>query len=274
MLKDLAQKLGRAKEPARKCTAQRKRRLWPKHFIIFSLALGAFSAGARARAEEMSFRDGPSGVYADGKITQETDFKLWQFLLHHPLFPGAILYLNSPSGNIEGALRLGSSIRFFGLTTDVARLTPGKDESSPGICVGACLLAYLGGPVRMLRDGSRLGLGPIANRQLEPTAGLSNEAFSAALGGFIKEMGVMPELLGLWSEPEPKNDGYLSKDELTALHVTGDATSSPSKPIDPAQSLRTKGSQTPTPDLPSSQPPPRPWWPKEWGPEPTFHSTR
>jgi hypothetical protein len=104
-------------------------------------------------------------IVADGEITAETPREFRRFLLSGKIQGGAKLevYLNSPGGNLIGAIQFGEAIREFGFEARVARSVPDGNASrdgeqpetdAPGHCYSACAFVFLGGKWRIAGDRS------------------------------------------------------------------------------------------------------------------------
>ncbi|MBV9221353.1 MAG: hypothetical protein JOY94_18185, partial [Methylobacteriaceae bacterium] len=141
-------------------------------FLLIALCLGTPQAAAAA---EMAFRLVPLGttnfcgrscveiIAAEGEITDQTPE---QFLAFASSNVGAsqarnVLFLDSPGGNVVGALRFGRMLRKLGTAVVVARVIPGDGVQAGGIaaarCMSACVYALMGGKKRVVPPESQVG---------------------------------------------------------------------------------------------------------------------
>ena len=102
------------------------------------------------------------------------------------------IWLNSAGGNLFAGMQLGRIIRRRGASThiiDARTLLPGE-------CYSACSLAFLGGVYRFNDNGARYG---VHSASLGPAGEGADRApdLSAAVGSYVREMGVDVRLLDL-----------------------------------------------------------------------------
>lgn len=112
-------------------------------------------------------------VIAQGEITREAPAQFAAFLRQELQRPGlhAIVFLNSPGGNVESALQLGSLIHDAGAAVVIgspALLDSNRGASRktgmgqigvvPGHCASACVYVLMGAKKRVVPDGARLGV--------------------------------------------------------------------------------------------------------------------
>src|SRR5262245_58648871 len=93
-------------------------------------------------------------VYADGEIVDGDADRLLEALRAANIQPNRpiTVYLHSPGGSVVEALKLGRLIGNLKADTNIGR------KGSPGLCISACVWAYLGGSYRFLSAGSRIGV--------------------------------------------------------------------------------------------------------------------
>ncbi|MFY0622474.1 MAG: hypothetical protein JXQ89_12320 [Pelagimonas sp.] len=156
-------------------------------------------------------------VYIDGPITKDIADDLSEFA---PSIDAPAIYLNSPGGDLQEALRIGRVIRATGrLQTKIGSLEGvekdefGRPTDFPknGKCESACAYAFMGGQERRLGSG-KLGL----HRFYSTERGLtSDEAqfLSGILVEYMVEMGVDARLFLAASKEGADGMYYVSEAE-------------------------------------------------------------
>lgn len=133
------------------------------------------------------------------------------------------VWLNSPGGNLFAGMQIGRVIRGHGAAThiiDARTLRAGE-------CYSACAMAFLGGVYRFNDNGARYGV----HRASFPTrtaggADLGRE-LSAAVGAYIREMGIDGRLLTLWEKAAPDEIYVLSQKEAEDLGIANNGRKPP-----------------------------------------------
>lgn len=133
------------------------------------------------------------------------------------------VYLDSPGGNFLAGMELGRVIRKHRGTTIVAVPDLGKThETRPGHCYSACALAFLGGAYRLRHDGSVYGVHR-AFKAMSATNDLDlGQVIAAAMGAYIREMGVDPALYDLIASAGGDEIRVLNDAEQTQLLVVNE----------------------------------------------------
>ncbi len=152
--------------------------------VFGALVLAASALGAAPALQAMEFTTirlegacDASGcrraVIAEGEITGDAPAKFARFLRHELQTPGlhAVVFLNSPGGNVESALKLGALLHDAGAAVVIGRpvvmsaQAAQKKRSSmgslgvvPGHCASACVYSLMGAKKRVVPDGARLGV--------------------------------------------------------------------------------------------------------------------
>ena len=161
----------------------------------------------------------PRAVIAEGEITGETPAKFTQFLKNEMRVPGlhAVVFINSPGGNVESALKLGALLHDAGAAAVVGRpLMAGQASSrgrsknpmsvSPGQCASACVYTLMGAKRRVVPDGARLGVHRMSARiwGYDPAGGRSESGrvFAGspeiqALRTYVARVGGSQDLISL-----------------------------------------------------------------------------
>jgi hypothetical protein len=98
-------------------------------------------------------------IAAEGVIVGQTASEFFEFLNRNRVAPGTRILLNSPGGDIEAAMQIGSEIREKKLSTEVARVvaTDNRFHVSKGECFSACSFVFVGGVAREVPPDGLLG---------------------------------------------------------------------------------------------------------------------
>jgi len=161
-------------------------------------------------------------VYLDGRIDAGAPDRLSKALSG---ISGKIaIWLNSPGGNLFAGMQLGRIIREYGASTHIIN----SGTLLPGECYSACALAFLGGVYRFNDNGARYGVHraslPVDRATGEHDLG---QELSAAIGSYMREMGVDAHLLELWAKAAPDEMYVLSRREAKDLRVVNDGREPP-----------------------------------------------
>ena len=203
--------------------------------------MGAANAESKASAAPAPVADGeasmivtvvprsPSGafsdttlVYLDGRIDADAPDRLAKAL---DRVDGKVaVWLNSPGGNLFAGMQLGRVIRKHGASTHIIDYR----TLHPGECYSACSLAFLGGVFRFNDNGARYGVHR-ASLQGGPTPGDRDLGpdLSAAINGYIHEMGVDRRLFDLWVKAGPDEMYLLSQRQASELGVVNNGRKPP-----------------------------------------------
>ena len=193
--------------------------------------LGASFVPALAGAMEFSTlpigpgcdaRECPRVVIARGEIDSGAPQNFTAFLQGELQRPGlhAVVFLTSPGGNVESALRLGSLLNRSGAVAVVGRpvLLEGRRPNRrgkfgpdslgvvPGHCASACVYTLMGAKKRVVPQGARVGVHRMsANRYgYDPGGGGTNasriyagSAELKALRSYVAKVGGSQDLISL-----------------------------------------------------------------------------
>jgi len=206
--------------------------------LLIALGLGTPQA---ASAAEMAFRLVPLGttnfcgrscveiIAAEGEITDQTPE---QFLAFASANVGAaqarnVLFLDSPGGNVVGALRLGRLLRKLGTAVVIARVIPGDGGQPGGIaaarCMSACVYALMGGKKRVVPPESQVGIHRMFRNELErdPAARVSSmrtifapDSMVDALSRYSGSMGISPQLVAAAEQISPTTVHIVTPSEM------------------------------------------------------------
>jgi hypothetical protein len=166
-------------------------------------------------------------VVAEGEITKDAPERFARFLRQQLQTPGlhAIVFLNSPGGNVESALQLGSLLHSAGAAVVVGHptaLPPSRRGSRskmgqigvvPGHCASACVYSLMGAKKRVVPKGARVGVHRMSARLWgqDPAGGGSRDTrvFAGApeidaLRSYVDRVGGSQDLISL-AESIPHN---------------------------------------------------------------------
>jgi hypothetical protein len=160
------------------------------------------------------FLDGPIDAGAPDRLSKAFS------TMSEPIAVG----LNSAGGNLFAGMQLGRIIRERGASTHIRH----PRTLLPGECYSACALAFLGGVHRFSDNGARYGVHRASFPVDRSTgAGDLSPELSAAIGSYMREMGVDARLLDLWQKAAPDEMYVLSPREARDLRVISDGRERP-----------------------------------------------
>jgi hypothetical protein len=200
--------------------------------VLVISALSYTIGGMPMSAEEMSFDiiygNHTNIVVADGEIKYETPDRFQDFLDQDP-FDGFNfeIHLNSPGGSLFGGIKLGEMIRQNKLSTNVWQYDPRKKGEEfylpagrPGSCYSACSLAFLGGEVRSVADGSIIGFHQFSGSTgSAPAAESSAQLAAGEVLEYIIRTGASPQLFKRMTEALPNDMFIPNGQELIELGI-------------------------------------------------------
>lgn len=182
-------------------------------------------------------------VIAQGEITRDAPARFAAFLRQELQRPGlhAIVFLNSPGGNVESALQLGSLIHDAGAAVVIgspalidsnrkAKQRPGMGHIGvvPGHCASACVYVLMGAKKRVVPDGARLGVHRMSARmwRQDPAGGGSQgERVYAgstevnALRQYVSRVGGSQDLISLAESVPHDQIRILSSQEVRKFRL-------------------------------------------------------
>ncbi|KAF0231103.1 MAG: periplasmic protein-like [Beijerinckiaceae bacterium] len=159
-------------------------------------------------------------VVAEGEIGSDAPAQFARFLRQELQVPGlhAMVFLNSPGGNVESALQLGALLHDAGAAVVVGRPTAtppttkrratsvGTLSVVPGHCASACVYALMGAKKRVVPSGARVGVHRMSARMVsrDPASGstLNSRIFAGsteinALRSYVSRVGGSQDLISL-----------------------------------------------------------------------------
>lgn len=173
----------------------------------------------------------PRAVIAHGEINAEAPSEFSAFLREEMQMPGlhAVVFLNSPGGNVESALRLGTLFHAAGAAVVIGQPAMGGRGGAgqlgvvPGHCASACVYALMGAKKRVVPSGARVGVHRMSARLMarEPAGGgtLSSRIFAGspeldALRNYVSRVGGSQDLISLAESVPPEQIRVLSPAEI------------------------------------------------------------
>jgi hypothetical protein len=201
------------------------------------------TSGFAASAATMSFRLVPYGqtgdcrttcsevISAEGEITNDTPRQFLEFVagnLDNPRLR-SVVFLHSPGGGVQAAMRLGQLFRKTGILAVVARVRPPMSPGGPTVaipgarCFSACVYALIGAKKRIVPPTSLVGIHRMFyyEQQSDPTTGVPHRertfgtnAFVNQLARYASSMGVSRDLIYAAERINPDNIHILTPTEL------------------------------------------------------------
>jgi hypothetical protein len=171
--------------------------------------------------ETCSPQNCPRALIAEGEINDDAPARFARFLRQELATPGlhAVVFLNSPGGNVESSLRLGAMIHEAGAAIVIGRPVPLAARSGskkrmnvgsvgvvPGHCASACVYTLMGAKKRVVPVGARLGVHRMSARAfaLDPAGGgthtgriYAGSPEIAALRAYVARVGGSQDLISL-----------------------------------------------------------------------------
>ena len=134
-------------------------------------------------------------------------------------YPAVYVYLDSPGGNVQAALKMGSLLRASGAQ---AWVRPNK------LCASACILVLAGGVKRFAFDGARLGIHrPFFEQSLFAGMQLSEaqqkyKALSESVRAYLSGMGVSDRLYNQMMNIPSHAVVFLTEHEASEMNLLGE----------------------------------------------------
>ena len=206
--------------------------------LALSLGLGAGASPASALTFKLVSMGGACGarcpqvISAEGEIDRSSAEEFISFLR------GAVdsdrlrnvVFINSPGGNVIGAIKLGTVFRKAGTAVVVAQARDGQGLAQDATflsaeCLSACVYAIMGGKTRVVPPQSRLGVhrtssfrfvgkdpaGADPGYQRIPTP----DALLKALADYTQKMGVSREVLSVAQSAPSNSIRVLTRSEVS-----------------------------------------------------------
>lgn len=212
-------------------------------------ALGLLAAPGYGAAMEFSTvpisnhcvaQDCPRVLVANGELTAHADRRLRDFLAEQGRVPGlhAMMFLSSPGGNVETALKIGKILRDGGVAVVIGKPgLAGQGEGrgrkatlavTPGNCASACVYTLMGARKRIVPEGARIGVHRMSARVHLPNgdslSGGGNRVFAGeaelhALREYTAFMGGSQALISLAESTPHDTLRFLTPAELRKFRL-------------------------------------------------------
>ncbi|WP_261526400.1 hypothetical protein [Burkholderia multivorans] len=201
-----------------------------------TIALAALAFCSSAIAEELQITvapysnaekiiEAPTRVLISGEIDADSPRRL-KIVLEKIRNPWITVFFNSPGGNLLAGLEIGRLLRRQNATTYVGTYT-NNFTPGPGSCFSACALAFLGGIYRFIPESSKYGVHRASLPSPSRDDFSNGQLIAAAVGSYIRGMGVDPALVELTMSAGPSGIYMLSRAELEQLKVVNNGRKSP-----------------------------------------------
>lgn len=159
-------------------------------------------------------------VYGSGEIDENSPLRARQALARLPR--GTIVNLDSNGGSVASAIELAKAFREAGVWTRVARVpADARQVSRNGLCLSACVLAFIGGVDRRVDTGSVVGVhrfffrGPSTANAVDTT-----QLVSARIIEHLDSMGVSARLFVEMARAGTEQINTIPKSALASIGIT------------------------------------------------------
>jgi hypothetical protein len=143
-----------------------------------------------------------------------------------------IVLIHSPGGNMAAALGIGRVLRAIRATVIVAQARPGPGAgygAVNGACASACVFSLMGGIKRVVPDDSKVAVHWVSEPKPQlygtnfilPREGATNndDEGERILRGYMREMGVRPELAAFIRKVPHSSIHFMKPDEITSFRL-------------------------------------------------------
>lgn len=163
-------------------------------------------------------------VFIQGQLGVETLRQVRALVSRHKLDErGTTVYLDSPGGNLFSGIELGKLIREANMNTSVGARQPdekGKSPIGPGVCLSACVYAYVGGVYRYADKDDAFGVHRFFSREgTTPKDMETAQIVSAAITNHLNAMGVDTKLYEIASATAKEDITRISIADAKRLRV-------------------------------------------------------
>lgn len=168
-----------------------------------------------------------------GKIEEGDDEKFRRFLEKAAPPPRTVIYINSGGGHVEAAIGIGRLVRGAWFSTSIGSYTldPQQPEElmiprkfTPGRCLSAATLIFLGGRLRYHNAKSQFGVHQFSFTNPTPESLERSQRLSATIACYIADMGVPVAFLELSAVAPGHQMSLLDEEQLRALNVITDGS--------------------------------------------------
>jgi hypothetical protein len=173
---------------------------------------------------------------AIGKIKSGDADHLRDLIQKAAIPPRTRVYIDSTGGDVEEAIEIGRIIRGGWLSTDVGKYILTSDPSepivkprklTPGSCLSAATLIYLGGRLRFLAGTSRFGVHRFSYENPSPENTEKSQVLSAKIARYLADMEINPTFLEKSASVSSKEISYLDKSYLKEVGVVTEGVTKP-----------------------------------------------
>ncbi len=173
----------------------------------------------------------PLIVQAEGSIGKDTATEFVEFLKTQPRTSQlkAIVFMNSPGGVLEGAMKLGFVFRQLKLTVAIAEAgRTGEGSVTSAQCYSACVYALMGGKKRIVPLASKVGIHSIFTNRFEFDPLHAEPPFrkvpaptsvNDVARKYTKYMGVSEELVNLGESVSPSTISILTPAQIAQFRL-------------------------------------------------------
>lgn len=162
-------------------------------------------------------------LFIRGELDARTPHQVRALITRHRLNErAATVYLDSPGGNLLAGIELGKLIRNAGMHTSVgARQSDAKAVGGigPGVCLSACVYAYVGGYYRYARKDDVIGVHRFFREGATPKDVELAQVVSAAITNHLNAMGVDTKLFEIASATAADNITKIPLSDAMRLRV-------------------------------------------------------
>lgn len=169
-----------------------------------------------------------------GTIEEGDDGRFMKFLERSAPPPRVNIYINSTGGNVEAAVGIGRLIRDGWFSTSVGSYALDSKAAhefiiprkfTPGKCLSAATLIFLGGRLRYFDADSEFGVHQFSFKNASPNDLEKSQRLSALVAKYIEDMGVSAAFLEHSSLAPGHHLTMISEKQLRELGiVTGGST--------------------------------------------------
>ncbi len=178
-------------------------------------------------------------IGAEGEIRIDTPRKFLKFVAENVDDPRvrSIVFLHSPGGGVDAAMRLGRVFRKTGMLAVVARIAPAEPGQGPAVnlpdarCFSACVYAFMGAKKRVVPPSSLVGIhrmffyddGDAAKaNQGKGKRTYGTPQFVERLAAYASAMGVSRELIYKAEKIDPDHIHIVTPKELRSWRLGED----------------------------------------------------
>ena len=209
-------------------------------------AVGLSLLGFAAQADTMKIESGCFAGYTEscfivveGRFDRDASRRFREFV-HGDQAIGFKVLFDVSGGDLKSGLEIGRIIRERGLSTEIGKIVRSRGDiveydgvTAGADCLSACAYAFLGGEVRVVPGGNRLGFhrfAPQGGGDLPGAGGLaSGQEVSGLLISYLLEMNIDPRVF-VHASGTPSSSMYFpSRSELLSYDL---ATPSGFNPFD------------------------------------------